>query len=170
MTMRKRLAGLCAIGLSLVLAGCAQAPVQEESRPEEPAKTYKIGEKAPVTVLENGAEKTVGYLTVDSIVPVGEQLEESSASLQIVAVTYTYENSDIEDGMLVSSVQLLLREKDGQPAAFAERADTEKLPQSIDTGKTCTAVQYYAVKKPEGLSLEYRHVLTAAEPMLIFTV
>ena len=101
----KRMLTAAVLTLLMVgLTGCGNQQGAESSQPETLTREIALGERAAITVPDGENEKVVGYLTFDEITLTDRRLEGDIEEKRIAAIRYTYENTDIESGMMISSL------------------------------------------------------------------
>ncbi len=163
----KRMLAAAVLTLLMVgLTGCGNQQGAESSQPETMTREIALGERAAITVSDGENEKIVGYLTFDEITLTDRRLEGDTEEKRIAAIRYTYENTDIESGMMISSLQLVVKDSAGAVCEGYALTDKEALPALVEKKDKHTAVQFYVLKDGSELQVEYHHVVTDVTPML----
>ena len=150
----------------LCLPGCESAapPGSVVESENTPPPVYPTGQRVAIKQKEH----TAGYLTIDRVDKDTRMIDDVETP---ATIHYTYENTDIDSRLLVTSIQLELTytASDGQELPCQTFAAGEARPETAAKGEAKSHQQTYILGSGSDYLLKYRHILTE-EPFFLFSI
>lgn len=145
----------------------ASSSAVAEASSSESAKTYGIGEEAPI--MDNG--KKVGTLKINSVKTTTDRNEfDSTSPSQVVIIDYTYSNIACSDSLYISSVNLQVLDSNNT-VCETYPADLDKDPQELSAGSNCDAQEAYGLKSNgKTIKLIYKNNMFQDDATLTFNL